>query len=56
MWLALIENPPQDLLIAIRGGGHDGPGLGSCDGGLVIDLSMHFLGPIVGRCADVLWS
>jgi FAD binding domain/Berberine and berberine like len=29
----------NDLLIAIRGGGHNGPGLGSCDGGLVIDLS-----------------
>jgi hypothetical protein len=30
----------QELLIAIRGGGHNGPGLGSCDDGLVIDLSM----------------
>ncbi|NEE03418.1 FAD-binding oxidoreductase [Phytoactinopolyspora halotolerans] len=29
----------HDLLIAIRGGGHNGPGLGSCDDGLVIDLS-----------------
>jgi FAD binding domain/Berberine and berberine like len=29
----------QELLIAIRGGGHNGPGLGSCDDGLVIDLS-----------------
>lgn len=28
------------LLIAIRGGGHSGPGLGSCDDGLMIDLSM----------------
>jgi FAD/FMN-containing dehydrogenase len=27
------------LSIAIRGGGHNGPGLGSCDDGLVIDLS-----------------
>jgi hypothetical protein len=29
----------QKLLIAIRGGGHNGPGLGSCDDGLVIDFS-----------------
>ena len=29
----------NDLLLAIRGGGHNGPGLGSCDDGVVIDLS-----------------
>src|SRR6476659_309791 len=30
----------QGLMLAIRGGGHNGPGLGSCNDGLVIDLSM----------------
>jgi FAD/FMN-containing dehydrogenase len=30
----------KGLLLAIRGGGHNGPGLGSCDDGLVVDLSM----------------
>src|SRR5215831_7241961 len=28
------------LRIAIRGGGHNGPGLGSVDDGLVIDMAM----------------
>src|SRR3974377_362569 len=30
----------HDLLTAVRGGGHNGPGLGSCNDGLVIDLSL----------------
>ena len=30
----------QNLLTAIRSGGHNGPGLGSCEDGLVIDISQ----------------
>ena len=37
---AVNHGREQGLLIAIRGGGHNGPGLGSCDGGLMIDLSL----------------
>jgi len=29
----------KQMLLAVRGGGHNGPGLGVCDDGLVIDLS-----------------
>jgi len=40
----------QQLTIAVRGGGHNGPGLGICDEGLVIDLS-HMKGIRVNPAA-----
>ena len=36
------------ILLAIRGGGHNGPGLGGCDNGLVIDLSRMGISPYLG--------
>lgn len=36
---ALAFARTHGLLVAIRGGGHNGPGLGVCDDGLVIDLA-----------------
>ena len=38
--LAVRFGREHSLLTAIRGGGHNGPGLGSCDDGVVIDLSL----------------
>jgi FAD/FMN-containing dehydrogenase len=37
----------QDLLVAVRGGGHSFPGLSVCDGGMLIDL-----GPMKGIRMD----
>jgi hypothetical protein len=36
---ALTFARDHGILLAVRGGGHNGPGLGSCDGGLVVDFS-----------------
>jgi hypothetical protein len=39
--MAAVNHARQNkLLLAIRGGGHNGPGFGSCDDGLVIDFSQ----------------
>jgi hypothetical protein len=38
--MAVCYARDNNILLAIKGGGHNGAGLGVCDGGLVIDLSM----------------
>ncbi len=43
----------HQLLVAVRGGGHNGPGLGTCDGGLVIDLG-HMKGIRVDPAARTI--
>lgn len=44
----------QELLLAIRGGGHNGPGLGTCHDGLVIDLS-HMKGIRIDPQEKTAW-
>jgi FAD/FMN-containing dehydrogenase len=51
---ALAFGRENGLLIAIRGGGHNGAGLGICDDGLVIDLS-RMKGIRVDPVAKTVW-
>src|SRR5262245_66463847 len=41
----------NDMLVAVRGGGHNAGGLGVCDEGVGIDLSAR-----QGMCGDAVWA
>src|SRR6202047_4774792 len=45
----------EDVAVAVRGGGHNGAGLGVCDRGLVIDLSS-MKGVLVNPASNTIWS
>ncbi|MFP4248947.1 MAG: FAD-binding oxidoreductase [Armatimonadota bacterium] len=45
----------HDLLVAVRGGGHNAAGFGTCDGGIVIDLS-HMRGVLVDPDESTIWA
>ena len=45
----------EDVAVAVRGGGHNGAGLGVCDRGLVIDLSS-MKGVLVNPATNTIWA
>jgi FAD/FMN-containing dehydrogenase len=45
----------EDIAVAVRGGGHNGAGLGVCERGLVIDL-FSMKGVLVNSATDVIWA
>ena len=46
----------QDLLVSIRGGGHNAGGLGICDDGLVIDLSPSSMFVSIQQHGPYVWA
>ena len=45
----------EDVAVAVRGGSHNGAGLGVCDRGLVIDLSS-MKGVLVNPATNTIWA